>query len=127
LASVHCFDPLRLAVRVAGLGKGVTGFQVSQQLEEEYGVVAELATSQVVLFVLGPGSQPAHAVALVDALRRIVTKFLGASSSRGVPLVYPGELITRQVLDTLRGVKASGGTVTGPADSSLDTLAVLDM
>ncbi|GFH19802.1 hypothetical protein HaLaN_16820 [Haematococcus lacustris] len=37
----------------------------------------------VVLFVLGPGSQPDHAVALVVALRDIVTRFRGASSGRG--------------------------------------------
>lgn len=40
-------DPLRITVGVQGLG--LTGTETSQQLEEEYGVVAELATQQVQL------------------------------------------------------------------------------
>ena len=38
-------DPLRITVGVASLG--LTGSEVSQRLEQEFGVVAELATQQV--------------------------------------------------------------------------------
>lgn len=48
LAGQHAFtviDPLRITVAVNGLG--LSGFQVGQILEEQYGVVMELATPQV--------------------------------------------------------------------------------
>lgn len=38
-------DPLRITVGVWGLG--MTGFEVSEQLEQCHGVVVELATSKV--------------------------------------------------------------------------------
>jgi hypothetical protein len=44
-SSIAAFDPLRVAVCVAGLGR--TGFEVSRLLEARYHVVAELATHTV--------------------------------------------------------------------------------
>ncbi|MEW5299277.1 MAG: hypothetical protein WDW36_002309 [Sanguina aurantia] len=63
--SILAFDPLRFAVNVSGLG--VSGFQASLMLEEEWGVVSELSTLKLVLFVMGPGTVAADATALVAA------------------------------------------------------------
>jgi hypothetical protein len=43
----------------------------------------------------------------------------------GVPLLYPGEKVTPQVVETLKAVLNSGGVVTGASDSSCNTLLVL--
>lgn len=43
----------------------------------------------------------------------------------GVPLAYPGEVLTEGALHQLRQVLRSGGTVTGCSDGSLETLRVI--
>ena len=43
----------------------------------------------------------------------------------GVPLLFPGELVTEKVIGVLRDVLASGGVVTGASDTSCGTLLVL--
>ncbi|MBW4496229.1 MAG: aminotransferase class I/II-fold pyridoxal phosphate-dependent enzyme [Oscillatoria princeps RMCB-10] len=43
----------------------------------------------------------------------------------GVPVLMPGEIITRAALDYLQRVLSSGGTITGCGDPSLQTLKVV--
>ena len=43
----------------------------------------------------------------------------------GIPILLPGEVITRDVLDFLRGVLEAGGSVTGCSDPTLGRLRVL--
>jgi arginine/lysine/ornithine decarboxylase len=43
----------------------------------------------------------------------------------GVPLVFPGELVTQEALNALRGAKEGGGYVTGASDPSLNTMLIL--
>jgi arginine decarboxylase len=43
----------------------------------------------------------------------------------GVPVLAPGELVTRQALDALREVKADGGRIAYAADPTLTTLQVI--
>jgi arginine/lysine/ornithine decarboxylase len=42
----------------------------------------------------------------------------------GVPLLFPGELITAQAVEALRATRAAGGAVVGASDSSLATVLV---
>ena len=44
----------------------------------------------------------------------------------GIPTLLPGELITHEALAQLRRLRAAGCTISGCADPSLQTLAVLD-
>ena len=63
-------DPLRLTLRVTGLG--LTGFEVANLLEHgEHQVITELATAQTVVCAFGPGSSESDAEALVSALTAI--------------------------------------------------------
>jgi arginine/lysine/ornithine decarboxylase len=43
----------------------------------------------------------------------------------GVPLVFPGELVTQEAINALRAAKAAGGYVTGASDPTLETLLIL--
>lgn len=43
----------------------------------------------------------------------------------GIPVLFPGELITAEAMDYLRQVLVSGGILSGCADPSLDTLKVI--
>ena len=60
-------DPLRLVVSTAGLG--LSGYEAAAALEQEYGVVAELAASGCVVLACSIGTTQAHAQALVAALQ----------------------------------------------------------
>ncbi len=43
----------------------------------------------------------------------------------GVPLLFPGEVVTWEAVGALKGVVQCGGSVTGASDASLDTLLVV--
>ena len=45
----------------------------------------------------------------------------------GVPAVYPGERMSKEVLEVLRNVMECGGKVVGAADGSFQTLRVLQL
>lgn len=44
----------------------------------------------------------------------------------GIPLLFPGEVITRSALDTLQQIQTQGGIITGCADPTLATLRIVD-
>jgi arginine/lysine/ornithine decarboxylase len=44
----------------------------------------------------------------------------------GIPVLMPGELITAEAIDYLEQVIASGGTITGCSDPTLQTLKVIE-
>jgi arginine/lysine/ornithine decarboxylase len=76
---VSGFDPLRVVLNVQGLG--LTGFDAAAWLEEQHGVVPELATNRLVVLVFGPGSTAADADALVKACQLLCE----AHASQDVP------------------------------------------
>ena len=43
----------------------------------------------------------------------------------GVPLLFPGELITAQALEALRATRAEGGAVVGASDASLQATVLV--
>ncbi|KAF6251248.1 pyridoxal phosphate-dependent transferase [Scenedesmus sp. NREL 46B-D3] len=67
--SVAGWDPLRLVVNVSALA--LSGFAAAEWLEQQHSIVPELATAQLVVFVVGPGSCMADAEALVAAFARL--------------------------------------------------------
>ena len=42
----------------------------------------------------------------------------------GVPLLFPGEIVTAQAVEALRATRAAGGVVVGASDASLETVLV---
>lgn len=44
----------------------------------------------------------------------------------GIPVLLPGELITREIVEYCKAMKALGLPVSGPADSSLDSIRVVE-
>lgn len=44
----------------------------------------------------------------------------------GIPVVVPGEVISREVLDIIERIRRMGGRVQGPADATGETLKVID-
>ncbi|KAL3145890.1 hypothetical protein ABBQ38_015259 [Trebouxia sp. C0009 RCD-2024] len=84
--AVVAVDPLRVTVGVQRLG--LTGNDVSQKLEKEFAVVAELATQQVaaslllnipkvVVFALGIGTKMEHAEHLIAAFKVLCQRHQG--------------------------------------------------
>lgn len=45
----------------------------------------------------------------------------------GVPVAVPGEILDQSTIDQLQAVLRAGGTVTGASDSTLETIAVIDI
>ena len=43
----------------------------------------------------------------------------------GIPIVFPGEVLTEHALQILRSVMESGGRITGATDSKLQQLCVI--
>jgi arginine/lysine/ornithine decarboxylase len=45
--------------------------------------------------------------------------------SAGIPILAPGELVTRDIVEYIRYAKDRGGSLTGPEDLGLERLNVL--
>lgn len=67
---------------------------------------------------------PAQKVPLASA-RGLVCAEWAAASPPGMPLVYPGEEITPEIIEYLQFLQKSGVTVVGPADRTLATVRVV--
>ena len=61
---------------------------------------------------------------LADAAGRTSAELL-CPYPPGVPVLFPGEVITAGVIQQLQDTLAQGGVVTGAQDSSLKTLMVV--
>mmetsp|Transcript_37878 Transcript_37878/g.107016 ORF Transcript_37878/g.107016 Transcript_37878/m.107016 type:complete len:447 (-) Transcript_37878:199-1539(-) len=68
-ASASPVDPFRLTCSFSRLG--LTGEEAYKVLEQDYGIVAELSTQQVVVFAFGIGTTNRHSVKLVEALEAL--------------------------------------------------------
>lgn len=44
----------------------------------------------------------------------------------GIPLLFPGEVITEQIITQLLAIQQAGGTITGATDPTLQTLRILE-
>lgn len=151
-------DETKLTINVTGLGR--TGYEVSQMLNHEFGIQAEMADPYHVLLIVSIGDRREDIKLLVEALVTIAQKGraagragvwdiglpdfrntaglsprdaflaphdylpLAGSEGRlscdivtvyppGIPILVPGEVITRDVTDYLKTVAGLGGTVDG--------------
>lgn len=67
----------------------------------------------------------AHEPVAADAAVGRVSAELIAPYPPGVPVLAPGEIVTSEALDALRGARADGGRIAYAADSSLQTIQVV--
>ena len=59
-----------------------------------------------------------------NTLGRVCTEFVMCYPP-GIPILTPGELITRDILDYIKYAKEKGCSLTGPEDPDVDTLNVI--
>jgi arginine decarboxylase len=67
---------------------------------------------------------PVESVPLTTAQDRVCAEYL-IPYPPGIPLVVPGEVLTREVLSTLDQYRSIGSRIVGPADGSLASLMVV--
>ena len=85
-----------------------------------YGVEAETVVSPRAAFFA-----PAEAVPIADAVGRVSAELV-APYPPGIPVVAPGERLSRSVLDALAQARAAGVRIAYAADPTLATLRVLE-
>jgi arginine/lysine/ornithine decarboxylase len=61
---------------------------------------------------------------LVETVERICTEIV-CPYPPGIPVLMPGEVITKSALESLQQIQATGGFITGCANTSLSTLKVV--
>ncbi|KAL3155894.1 hypothetical protein ABBQ32_012894 [Trebouxia sp. C0010 RCD-2024] len=91
--AVVAVDPLRVTVGTQRLG--LTGNDVSQKLEKEFAVVAELATQQVVVFALGIGTKMEHAEQLIAAFKALCRQYEGQPGDSTAKLQQAASCMSR--------------------------------
>lgn len=69
---------------------------------------------------------PKRVVNFKDAIGKISGEFI-CPYPPGIPLVVPGEIISREVMESIKNIKAWGGKMQGPEDETGVTLRVIDI
>jgi arginine/lysine/ornithine decarboxylase len=178
-------DPWRFTVMLHDSMIPMTGWSMSNLLEQEKGIVAEMATRNSVVFACGIGTTMKHAYALTEALdwfmethcgsnhristadvinHRSSSNSLGSMMSAsipemipssvlfgnngvcmvpfetsqgqiaaelvcpyppGIPIILPGDCISRDQIGYIRYVIGAGGYVTGSTDASMQRIAIV--
>ena len=74
-----------------------------------------------------PCSLVAHTPALpvLRVFSSQVSAELACAYPPGIPLLFPGEVVSQRALAELRKLKDAGCRISGPSDASLETLRVL--
>jgi arginine/lysine/ornithine decarboxylase len=67
---------------------------------------------------------PAETLAADKAVDRLCAELI-CPYPPGIPVLMPGEIITREAVDYLQQVLTAGGKITGCSDRSLQTLKVV--
>ena len=75
-------DPLRITLCVSDL-VGCNGFEMSSILEDEYGIVSELATDRCIVFIVTLSTTESDLDKLAFSLREISSRFLAAAGAQG--------------------------------------------
>ncbi len=68
--------------------------------------------------------QPIHMANVSDALDSVCAEYV-IPYPPGIPLIVPGEVLSRAVLQTLASFRRAGAKIVGPVDQSGETLQVL--
>ncbi len=170
-AQMGDFDVTKLTINIRELG--LSGYQASQILNNQYQIQVEMADPFNVLVIVSIGDRRDDLNRLVDALREMSKEYHGKNSPAGlvndvglptfakdvkmtpreaffanyqyialdeasgaisseivtvyppgIPLLVPGEIITREVLDYIRTMDRLGATVDG-LNASNSTIAVV--
>ena len=68
---------------------------------------------------------PCVTVALNDAIGRVSGESVMAYPP-GIPICAPGEYITKEIVEMIHYAKSKGSFITGPKDTSIETIDVLE-
>jgi arginine decarboxylase len=176
VSNIKTTDPLRLTLITTQ--SALSGFELDEILNRQYGIIAEFPAAKYLCFVLGQGNTHNELQMLCDALENIEAKYpritpsnqskstasdllfpkgctcpphrpreihyspsksiklenaIGQISAElicpyppGIPLIFPGEIITADVLAKLRNIRRLGGKIIGPQDSNLESLNIIE-
>jgi len=176
-------DPWRFTVMLHDSMISTTGWSMSTLLEQERGIVAEMATRNSIVFACGIGTTMKHAQTLREGLdwfmethhgsfeaNRILTNesndiqiysMMGASIPEmlpssvlfgnnricmvpfetshgqiaaelvcpyppGIPIILPGDCISRDQIDYIQHVIRAGGYITGNTDATMQQIAIVE-
>ena len=175
-------DPWRFTVLLHDSMIPMTGWSMSNLLEQEKGIVAEMATQNSIVFACGIGTTMKCAYALTEALDWFMETHCGSNHRTseinhqsfsnglrammgasipemipssvlfgnnsvcmvpfetshgqiaaelvcpyppGIPIILPGDCISRDQIDYIRYVIGAGGYVTGSTDASMQHIAII--
>uniref|UniRef100_M1BZW2 Arginine decarboxylase n=1 Tax=Solanum tuberosum TaxID=4113 RepID=M1BZW2_SOLTU len=136
LLDLSCFsnnfsfmDPLRMTIGVQELG--LSGFDVYNILSTSHGIEPELIGTQSFTLAFSLGTTKEHAQRLVSGLKYLSINFLQEEREiikidHGIPVLIPGEIITKRAMDYLIQVKDQGAFLKGAVDPLLSTVVVCD-
>jgi len=68
--------------------------------------------------------RPSSIIPLVNAVGHIATELISPYPP-GIPIICPGEVITREIIDFLHLIKNSGGVINGLSDRTMTTIKVI--
>ena len=134
--SVYDWDQSKIVVSVKGIN-GVNGERLGDRLREKYHLEMEMCAPDYVIAMTSFMDREEGFIRLQDALTAMnnrgegVPLFESAGMiSReflylyppGIPLLAPGEIITKEILSTVFRYKTSGFSIQGLSDHSLSTI-----
>lgn len=93
VASAWYHDPTKILL--SGRELGLTGWELARILQEEHGIIVELASYYYVLLLLTIGHEPEDTSKLITALKKLARKY--GKTHNLAPWQHPGEIITGKI------------------------------
>ena len=127
--SVFDFDTTKLSVHTLDIG--LAGIEVYDILRDEYDIQIEFGDIGNILAYLSIGDRPQEAfyapkksLPLRETEGMVCSEFVMCYPP-GIPILAPGERITKEILNYIEYAKAKGCSMTGPEDPDILHLNVL--
>ena len=127
--SVFDFDTTKLSVHTLDIG--LAGIEVYDILRDEYDIQIEFGDIGNILAYLSIGERPQEAfyapkksLPLRETEGMVCSEFVMCYPP-GIPILAPGERITKEILNYIEYAKAKGCSMTGPEDPDIERLNVL--
>ena len=147
--SIFDFDPTKLSVHTRDIG--LAGIEVYDLLRDEYDIQIEFGDIGNILAYLSIGDRyqelerlmnqeyidpevvtsPQEAfyadkesVPLEDSVGKVCSEFVMCYPP-GIPILAPGERITKEILEYIQYAKAKGCSMTGPEDPDIEHINIL--
>ena len=99
--------------------------QAQKRAPLQLAAAAKVPQTQAVLPLRDVFYRAKKAVPLAEAVGKICGEQVSFYPP-GIPVLLPGEVITREIVEYCKAMKQLGLPVSGPADSSLDSIRVVE-